>query len=237
VPVPAGMPDAALTRGRRMNIVYLHGFASSAASTKAAFFASQFARHGIAVRAPDLNEPDFRTLTMTRMVEQVTALVGATGSGPVTLIGSSLGAAVAILAASALPDRVDRLVLLAPAVMLARPGHHLLPPDRIDEWRRNGVSRFFHYAYGEERPLDFGFYDDSLRHDLFDLQHARPALIFQGSRDAVVAAADVTRYAEAAPNRRLVLLDDDHQLTGSLPRIWRDTEAFLGLSPAPAATR
>ena len=60
--------------------------------------------------------------------------------------GSSLGAALAVLAAEPVADAVDRLVLLAPAVMFAKPGHHLLPPERIDEWRRRGALPFFHYG-------------------------------------------------------------------------------------------
>lgn len=37
-----------------MHVVYLHGFASSPASTKAAFFAERLRSHGIEVRCPDL---------------------------------------------------------------------------------------------------------------------------------------------------------------------------------------
>jgi hypothetical protein len=39
----------------------------------------------------------------------------------------------------------------------------------------------------------------------------------------------VERFARTRPNVTLSLLDDDHQLTASLPRIWNDVEAFLGL--------
>ena len=84
-----------------------------------------------------------------------------------TLIGSSLGGTLAILAAARMP-RIDRLVLLAPAVMFAKPGHHLLPAERIEAWRRDGTMTFFHYGYGEERPLSFEFYEDSLQYDPFE---------------------------------------------------------------------
>jgi pimeloyl-ACP methyl ester carboxylesterase len=148
-------------------VFYLHGFASSAKSTKAGYFAERFAAHGVTLRCPDFNEPDFSTMTLTRMLAQLRGELEAAGVAS-TLIGSSLGGTLAVLAAQQFPAQVDRLVLLAPAVMFAKPGHHLLPPERVDEWRRRGALPFFHYAHNEERPLNFAFYEDSLEHDAFN---------------------------------------------------------------------
>jgi pimeloyl-ACP methyl ester carboxylesterase len=148
----------------------------------------------------------------------------------VTLIGSSLGGALAILAAERFADRVSRLVLLAPAVMFSKPGHHLLPPERVEEWRRRGSLPFFHHAYGEERPLLYTFHEDMLQYDAFEASVSQPTLIFQGVRDASVDFRTVERFASARPNVTLALLDDEHQLTASLPRIWNDAQAFLGLA-------
>jgi len=212
-----------------VRILYLHGFASSAGSTKAAYFADRLRTFGIELRCPDLNEPDFTSLTMTRMIEQVEAEVGPADSRPVTLMGSSLGATLAILAAERLSERIDRLVLLAPAVMFAKPGHHLLPPERIEEWRRKGSMPFFHYAYQEERPLGYAFYQDTLKYDAFTARMTQPAVIFQGLRDESVDYRTVEQFARSRPNVTLSLLDDDHQLISSLPRIWNDVQPFLGL--------
>ena len=126
-------------------------------------------------------------------------------------------------------ERIDRLVLLAPAVMFAKPGHHLLPPERIEEWRRTGALRFFHYAYHEERPLGFSFYEDSLNYDAFDAPISQPTLVFQGMRDASVDYRTVEQFARGRANVTLSLLDDDHQLAASLPRIWNDVAPFLDL--------
>ena len=73
-----------------MNIFYLHGFASSARSSKATYFAGKLRELGIELHTPDLNEPDFSTLTISRMVEQVGKAIEAL-PGPIVLIGSSLG--------------------------------------------------------------------------------------------------------------------------------------------------
>jgi pimeloyl-ACP methyl ester carboxylesterase len=209
-------------------VFYLHGFASSPASTKVQYFAESFRARGIEVRVPDLNQPAFATMTLTRMLEQVGAELTRAG-GPGVVIGSSLGGTLAVLAASRFAERVARLVLMAPAVMFAKPGHHLLPPERVDEWRRRGALPFFHYGDGIERDLNFTFYEDSLHYDVFEAAFEQPTLIFQGVRDESVDYRTVETFARARPNVTLSLLDDDHQLVASLPRMWSDMRAFLEL--------
>lgn len=210
-------------------IFYLHGFASSPGSTKIGYFSERMRELGVTLVCPDFNQPDFKTLTMTRMLDQLERQLPPGGGPTVTLIGSSLGGTLAILAAARAPSRVDRLVLLAPAVMFAKPGHHLLPPERIDEWRRRGSLPFFHYAANEQLELDYAFYEDSLRYDAFNAVVPQPTLIFQGLRDASVDHRTVEQFANARPNVMLSLLDDDHQLIASLPRMWNDIQPFLGL--------
>lgn len=210
-------------------ILYLHGFASSPGSTKIRYFSERLREHGVDLVCPDLNEPDFKTLTMTRMLDQLERQLPPAGGPPAALIGSSLGGTLAILAAARAPSRVERLVLLAPAVMFAKPGHHLLPPERLEEWRRRGSLPFFHYAANEQLELDYAFYEDSLRYDAFNAVVPQPTLIFQGLRDASVDHRTVEQFANVHPNVTLSLLDDDHQLIASLPRMWNDIQPFLEL--------
>jgi uncharacterized protein len=214
--------------GSAGSVWYLHGFASSAKSTKAAWLSERLRARNLALRCPDFNEPDFASMTLTRMLKQLETTL-APAPHPVTLIGSSLGGTLAILGASQFPDRVDRLILMAPAVMFAKPGHHLLPPERIEEWRRRGSLPFFHYAYNEERPLNVEFYEDSMKYDAFAAPFAQPTLIFQGLRDASVDYRTVEAFAATRPNVTLSLLDDDHQLIASLPRMWSGIAALLGV--------
>jgi len=210
------------------HVFYLHGFASSPMSTKVAYFREKMAGHGIDLQCPDFNRPDFSTLTITRMIEQLGAELSRLDA-PATLFGSSLGGTLAILAAERFATQVDRLVLLAPAVMFAKPGHHLLSPEKIDEWRHRGAMSFFHYADNAPRDLQYAFYEDSLRYDAFNASVRQPALIFQGLRDASVDYQTVEAFASSRPNVTLSLLDDDHQLIASLPRMWNDIQDFLGL--------
>jgi uncharacterized protein len=218
----------------KRSVFYLHGFASSAKSTKAAYLGERFCLHGLTLQCPDFNQPDFATLTLTRMLDQLDRAMAAV-TAPATLIGSSLGGTLAILAAAAFGARVDRLVLLAPAVMFAKkdpatePGavQHLVPPERVDHWRRLGRLPFFHYGDNTERMLNFAFYEDSFRYNPFDATFQQPTQIFQGIQDASVDPRTVEAFARERPNVTLSLLEDDHSLTRSLPRIWDGVSAFL----------
>jgi pimeloyl-ACP methyl ester carboxylesterase len=211
-----------------VTVVFLHGFLSSARSSKAAWLRERLEPLGVNFRCPDFNEPGFRDMTMTRMLGQLEAELGR-ADGPAALVGSSLGGALAILAAARFPALVERLVLLAPAVRFGDPDRHLLEPGEVALWKSRGEHEFFHFAHEQPRTLAYAFYEDSLTYDTFGTLFAQPAVIFQGTRDTLVDPGDVRQFAASRPNVTLSLLDDDHQLIGSLPRIWRDVQPFLGV--------
>ncbi len=213
-----------------MQLFYLHGFASSAQSKKAAYFAERLRAHGVTLRCPDFNEPDFPSLTMTRMLDRLAADIATIAPQPIALIGSSLGAVAAIHTAARMADRVDRLVLLAPAVMFPKDAEKVLGVDRFRAWQRDGTLDVFHFGYGSKRPLNYAFYEDGQQYDALAADVRQPILIFQGRRDEAVDYRVVEQYAATRPNVTLTLLDDDHQLIASLPRIWTDVAAFLELT-------
>ena len=209
-------------------IFYLHGFASSAKSSKATFFASKLRELGLEFETPDLNEPDFSTLTISRMIEQVIAGIDARPGQPITLIGSSLGAFVAVQVALQRPARVSRLILLAPALDLSWSRFASDVGNRtIDEWRRTGRMDVFHYGYSRMTPLHYGLYEDARQYDCLAASLTMPIQIFQGRRDTAVDPASVERWAKARPNAELHLLDDDHQLVASLGYVWERVKGHL----------
>jgi hypothetical protein len=207
-------------------IIYLHGFASSAQSSKATYLGSRLRALGEDVRVPDLNQPDFATLTVTRMLEQTRALIDESSS-PVTIFGSSLGGYVGVNAAAARPDRVGRLVLLAPALDFSDQGLSAPGGASLSDWKRDGHLMVFHYGFGRMVPIHYGLYEDARQHDAMRAHVEMPILIFQGRHDTVVSPGTVERWAARRPNVELHLLDDDHQLTNSLGEIWEGTQRFL----------
>jgi uncharacterized protein len=211
-----------------MRAVYLHGFASSARSSKAAFFAAKLAGHGVTLETPDLNEPDFSTLTVSRMVGRVGDVIDA-AEGPVTLIGSSLGGFVAVHAARHRPARVDRLVLLAPALDFGGNRMRELGGRGLEDWKASNRLDVLHYGYGRVVPVHYELYSDASRYDSFNASLTLPIQVFQGRRDAAVDPETVERWSKGRLNVELHLLDDDHQLLGSLDSIWREMQRFLEL--------
>jgi pimeloyl-ACP methyl ester carboxylesterase len=232
--LPPGLHDDVLISGIRGwgtqgLVIYLHGFASSAGSSKAAYLGRRLAERGIEFHAPDLNLPDFSTLTVTRMLEQTRRLLDA-AAGPVTLLGSSLGGFVAVNAAVAWPERVKNLVLMAPALDFN--GEGLTGPGgaSIADWKRTGHLNIFHFAYGRIVPIHYELYEDARRYDAMNANLKMPVMVFQGRRDSAVDPKTVEAWAARRPNVELHMLDDDHQLTGSLSYIWEKIELLDSLT-------
>jgi len=152
-------------------------------------------------------------------------------SGPpsVTLIGSSLGGFVAVNAAAAWPDSIDRVVLLAPALDFNRLQD--LDGVRLDEWKRMDRLMVFHYGYGRMIPVRYELYTDACNYSCVDASLTMPIQIFQGRRDTAVSPDSVQSWAQSRPNVELHMLDDDHQLTSSLELIWRNVDRFLFSGP------
>ena len=221
------------------HVFYLHGFASSAKSTKAAFLAERLRAHGLDLHCPDFNEPDFESMTITRMLDQVDRALAALAPAPVALIGSSLGGFVAYHAAfrhSAPRGRartaerpIDRLVLFAPAFEFGR-----IPFGGMDEaglaaWRETDRYEVFHHAENRPRTIRFAIYEDAQRYDSAHSVVDTPALVFQGRQDTVVDPAMVQRFTARRPAMTLRMVDDDHQLGDSLELMWREIASFFGL--------
>ena len=167
--MPPRLPGPAVTAfdGRPSHpVIYLHGFASSPKSTKVAYFRERFREHGIDVRCPDLNQPTFATLTMTRMLDS-SVPSWTRRRRPAMLIGSSLGGTLAVLAAAQFPARRSARVAGAGGdVRQARASPAAARAHRgMASPRRAAVLPL---RVRRERELSFTFYEDSLRYDAFD---------------------------------------------------------------------
>jgi uncharacterized protein len=210
-------------RRRQVRVIYLHGFASSPASSKAQFFARQFADLGVRCDVPALDGGDFENLTITgqlRVIEELAA------GEPVRLIGSSLGGYLAALYASRHPETTDRVVLLAPAFCFGSRYPEELGPEVMEPWKRTGSRRIFHYGFGEERALGYRLIEDAAGYPDYP-EFAQPALILHGRNDDVVPASLSETFAASHTNARLLILDSDHQLTDVTTTLWDETQRFF----------
>lgn len=206
-------------------IVYLHGFASGPRSAKACAVADRFAALGVRVERPDLTPgPDgFERSTPSSMLAIAEDLLR--GPGPHALIGSSLGGWLAAIAASRNPA-VERLVLLAPAFALHPRWGARLGPAGLERWKADGSAEVFHYASNRPRRIGWAFFEDAGRWPAFPEVRV-PTLAIAGTRDEMVAIADVEAWVARSAAARLVAVDDVHALTASLDAIFRETREFL----------
>ena len=210
--------------------VWLHGFASSPASSKGQFVRARLEERGVHLVIPDLNEPSFFGLTVSRMLDQLDVL--AQGEGPLVLFGSSLGGFTAATWAALNPERMAALVLLAPAFDLGPRWAARMPPADLMRWRAEGRFAFDHYARGRKEDLSIEFLDDAMSHESFPLPSC-PTLVIQGLLDETVEpglAREFTRRMEG--RAKLVELQQGHELNADLPGLWKLIEPQIPL-PTP----
>lgn len=114
--------------------IFLHGLDSSSQGTKAVFFRERY---------PDMLIPDFSGSLEERMQKLEGILSDRTG---LRMVGSSFGGLMATLFAMQHEPRVERLVLLAPAI-------NLLGPSGYPERPISVPVRIYHGTHDETIPL------------------------------------------------------------------------------------
>jgi pimeloyl-ACP methyl ester carboxylesterase len=175
--------------------------------------------------------------------EAVHAFLDAVGVERAALIGHSLGGAVAVAAAAARPDRIDRLALVAAVVPGAyRPSlpyrigalpvvGDLLACVRCAPAYRASIARCFHRPIAAEVDFLVRFAaDERLGHDarrafLATLRHVRQDLVDVPGRRSAVAAADMPVLFVHGRQDRVVppaCCDAAAALFGHAPVRWLD---------------
>ncbi|HXC52981.1 MAG TPA: alpha/beta hydrolase [Candidatus Limnocylindrales bacterium] len=185
-------------------LVLCHGMESTRGGTKQTAIAERFVPAGYNVLRFDFSfvgdsEGEYEDLTVTAEVDDALGALDFMhqfGGSESTLIGSSLGGLVALLAAAQAPHLVSSLALIA-AVADARIFTDGLTDKAIADWRTRGRRRV---GSGFLRP---GFYDDVLRIDAPATMRAlsMPVLVMHGEADTVVppSHAEIIRANVAGP--------------------------------------
>jgi pimeloyl-ACP methyl ester carboxylesterase len=224
--------------GRAPGIVWLGGFKSDMEGNKARALDAWAARHGRPVVRFDYfghgrSTGNFREGTITRWRDDALAVIDTLTSGRQILIGSSMGAWLALLCAMLRPGRVAGLLLIAPATDFTET---LLWRRLPDEARRaieeNGEWLSPSAYYREPYPITRALIEDGRNHLLLDrgpLRLGRPVQILQGMRDPDVPWRHAVALAEMLEGEvKLVLVrNGDHRL--STPSDLRLLERELGV--------
>jgi pimeloyl-ACP methyl ester carboxylesterase len=208
-------------------IVWFGGFRSDMRATKAealdlwaaetgrGFIRFDYSGHGD-------SSGRFEDGTISRWLEDSLAVLEAFGRERPILIGSSMGAWLALLASLRLADEPERaprgLILVAPAtdfteaLMWAE-----FPPDAKAAIASEGVF-MRPSAYGEPYPITLDLIEDGRNHLLLDgpIAPGCPVHILQGMQDPDVPWEHALRLVERLPgeNVQLTLIKDgDHRLS------------------------
>ena len=196
------------------SVLYFHGFASSPASAKITALRPLLAPHGIELNAPDLNVPSFERLDFDAMVAR--GLDAARATPPRALVGSSMGALVALAVARSgvhVP-----LVLIAPALGASRRWQKKIPDG--------DPVMTFHYARNAEAPIHRAFFEQMTRLHVDEDPPPTRVTVIMGRKDETVpfdVVEETWRQWErdglAAGSRFIVLEEGDHSLVADAEAI------------------
>ena len=209
--------------------IYLHGFASGPGSQKARIFKIHFEKAHLSITIPDLQQGDFENMTLTKQISLVQNIIDGNPGTDVALIGSSMGAYIAVLIAETRKE-VKALYLMAP-------GFNFL--NRWMEnmgWDKNSLSstpdliQVFHYSYNKEVSLNTNLFRDAVNWDSLLLTRNIPIRIVHGLHDETVGIQESRDFAGSRPWCQLKELDSNHGLLSCIDWIVVDCMEFLRLN-------
>ena len=174
---------------------------------------------------PGLGESsgDYLDGDVSRRLRDTLQVIDDLTTGPVVLIGSSMGGWVSLLATRARPERVGALLLINPAPDFTEWLLEDWPPEVRREIERDGIV-YIPSDYGEPTPYAWAWIEDGRANLVMeeDLGLDIPVMIFSGDADDVVPTEKCRRLANSLPSAELVVVEGgDHSLSrpGDLKRL------------------
>jgi pimeloyl-ACP methyl ester carboxylesterase len=209
--------------GRGPTVVFLSGFKSDMTGSKAETLAAWCAAQGRAMLRFDYSGHGasggaFADGTIGRWAADARCAVERLTTGPVVLVGSSMGGWIALLTALALPGRVAGLVGIAAAPDFTEDliWQAMAPPERA-RLIRDGVLHV-PSLYGDPYPLTRALIEDGRSHLLLGGEIALdcPVRLLHGQRDPDVpweTSLRIARAVRSADVRVVLVKDGDHRLS------------------------
>jgi pimeloyl-ACP methyl ester carboxylesterase len=236
----AGETIAYLQRaGKPPGVLWLGGFKSEMTGTKATTLDAWASERGWALLRFDYfghgqSSGNFRQGTISRWREDALAVLDNLASGPQVLVGSSMGAWIALLVALARPDRVKALLLIAPAtdfteaIMWAR-----LPPEARAEIVERGEWLWPSQYDDEPYPITRSLVEDGRKHLLLGgpIGIKCPIRILQGMKDPDVPWQHAVKLVDSLEGdvSLTLLRNSDHRLSSpaELALLTRTLDALI----------
>lgn len=218
--------------------LFVHGFRSDCAGAKAAALAAHARARGRSWVRFDLSGHGgsggiFHEQRLSTWLDDVVAVAQRFAPRPLLLVGSSLGAWLAVLLAlrTALP--VQGLVLLAPAFNFLQRRYATLPEAVRTQWQTQGqlVVADTYAEPGATYVLAHGLIEEAAAYDVLStaVTLACPVIVIHGAADALVpvTVSEVFMAQLVAPRKELIIVPDgDHRLTTAVPTILAAVDAL-----------
>jgi len=223
--------------------LFLHGFRSNSRGHKAVALAAHAHQHNYSWVRFDLaahggSGGAFSEQGLSGWLTDALCVAHRYAPRPLILVGSSLGAWLAVLMARRARLRVAGLILLAPAFNFLQRRYEELPAAIQELWRTQGYLSVPD-PYGDDPSASYQLrYDllaDARCHDVLSVPVTLtcPLVIFHGARDELVPLSVSEEFLAnvTAPEHELfVIPEGDHRLTAAIPeilkavdRIWEKT--------------
>ena len=209
--------------GHGPTVVFLPGYRSDMTGDKATALAALCVKRGQALLLFDYSGHGasggaFTDGTIGRWTADALAAIDALTTGPLVLVGSSMGGWIGLLAALARPSRIAGFVgvAAAPDFTEALMWQTMLPEERAT-LQRDGVLHV-PSAYGEPTPITWALIEDGRAHLLMGAPVALhcPVRLLHGQADADVpweTALRLARRIEGEDVQVLLVKDGAHRMS------------------------
>jgi len=216
-----------------MQIVYLYGFASGPFSDKAQFFKKKFTSIGSRFQIFDYlpNIHEFSNMKLSQLHKNLHKyLTKHFMNEKVTLFGSSFGGLLVTMYTHLHPEKVNQLILIAPALQFSPDFIAKTLGSSISEWNSQGEIYVEHYRFNRKIPLRFSFLKDLQKNPNPEFSMDKfpvPTIIFHGNHDETVPPAWSMDFANSNPKVKTHILNGDHQLLDQKERMWHEIRSEL----------
>lgn len=230
--------------GASPTVVFLPGFRSDMTGDKATALAAFCAERKVGMLRFDYtghgaSSGDFLDGTIGVWAADTLAMIDAHTTGPLILVGSSMGGWIALLTAIARPDRIAALIGVAAAPdFTQRLMWDSMAPSERATLQRDGVL-YVPSQYGEPTPITQGLIQDGANHLVLTghIPLLCPIRLLHGQADLDVPwelALRIAEQVETSDAQVILVKDGDHRLSrpADLALLQQTVAAFFGQDSA-----